>query len=139
MGIDDIVPSQPPLPKSERQGSEQLPPDRDINQATQPQHDKRDGLTLWKDVIGIIQSVATVVALVLSAWWFLRQGTVAPHANLTQSIQALKLHEKWRLVTLGVRFANVGAVPISLSFGRVYIARVLPLEPTIAQKIDSGG
>lgn len=95
-------------------------------------------LGTWKDVTATAQSIATVIAAVAAAWWFLTQGTTTPHANLTQSIQTVKIHEKWRLVRLSVRLSNVGSVPIPLSAGQVYIARVFPLEESIRKDIDAG-
>jgi hypothetical protein len=127
MGIDEIAPPQPPAP---------VPPP-----APQTAHSlplPRDGISLWKDLTATVQSIATVLALCVAGWWFLRQGTAAPHANLTHVIQSVKIHDQWRLVRLSVRVANVGVVPISLDSAKVYLARVLPLEDSIKKMIDGG-
>ena len=143
MGIDEIAPSTPPEGATQ-QSAQALPEQKPITSRTELavppalSGAKRDRLDRWKDVTATIQAVATVIALGVAAWWFFQQGIAAPHANLTESVETLQIHDKWRLVTLNVRIANVGVVPITMSSGRVYIARVLPLEDTILQKIDRG-
>lgn len=99
---------------------------------------KRDCLELTKDVTSVIQAIATAIALLAGAWWFSRQGIAAPHANVTHAVASLQIHEKWRLISLDAHIANVGSVPLRLSTGRVYVQRILPLEPAIRQAIDNG-
>ena len=96
------------------------------------------GLVRFKDSAATIQSLVTVLGILAAAWWFFTQGSVAPHGNLTESVQTLEIHEKWQLVRLSITLKNVGLVPISLDKGQAYIARVLPLEPAIQKQIDAG-
>jgi hypothetical protein len=104
-----------------------------------PPPQARDWLDWWKDVSSTVQSIATVLALLVGAWWFERQGFVFPHANSVQTLQTLKIHGNWRLVRLSVRVSNVGSVPITLDAGTVYIARVYPLEDSVRDLINAGG
>ena len=120
------APTQPPRESSPPEAAEPLP-------KSEPSR-----LGTWKDVTAVIQSIATVLGILAAGWWFFNQGTLAPHADLSQSVQTLDIHPNWRLVRLSVTLKNVGAVPVSLKSGRVYIARVLPLEDAIRKRIDSG-
>lgn len=84
-----------------------------------------------KDVAGIVQSVATVIAVLVGAAWFVRKEQNAPRANIKHEVQSLQLTPQWQWVRLGIVFDNVGEVPIRLSTGKTYIQRVLPLEPVL--------
>jgi len=100
--------------------------------------DKRDRLDWCKDVTSVIQSVAATLAILGAGWWFLMQGLITSHANLTETVQSLKIHDKWRWVRLSVRITNVGLVPMRLHTGTAYVQRIYPLDDDFRQLLDNG-
>jgi hypothetical protein len=107
--------------------------------SSSPAAKARDRIDWWKDVTSIFQSIATVLALLAAGWWFEAQGFSSPHANATQTLETLKIHDNWRLVRVTVHISNVGVVPLKLDTGTVYIARVYPLEDAISDLMKNGG
>lgn len=95
-------------------------------------------LDVAHDVAEIVQAVAATAALGAAAWWFLHQRLSYPHANITHSVQSLKIAPGWTLIALTVHVRNAGVVPVSIDNGTIYIQRVLPLDSTIAKDIAAG-
>lgn len=91
-----------------------------------------------KDVAAIVQAIATVIAVLVGAAWFVRKEQNAPHANIKHEVQSLQLTPQWQWVRLGIVFDNVGEVPIRLSTGKTYIQRVLPLESVLDAQLTRG-
>lgn len=95
-------------------------------------------LKCTKDAASTLQSVATIVALLVGAWWVLRRRRTYPRANFKHVVSHVPLNDDTYLVRLTVAVENVGDVLLRLEESLVGIQQVMPvpehLRPTLLDK-----
>ena len=91
-----------------------------------------------KERIDIIQSIATILAIVLAAAWFLVQRESFPKASISQIITHRQLNKEWIWVHTAVKISNEGKRLLTLTSGSIRIQHILPLEEKFSQAIQQG-
>jgi hypothetical protein len=84
-------------------------------------------LKYTKDAVSTVQSVATIVALLVGAWWVLRRRRTYPRANFRHMVSHVPLNDDTYLVRLTVAVENVGDVLLRLEESLVGIQQVMPV------------
>jgi hypothetical protein len=100
-------------------------------------HSPRSGsipLAVARDVFGTLQSALTIVGIIAAAWWFLFRAESAPKLTLEHAPAHYKLTEDWVWVYVAVEVTNLGERPVRLSSERVWLQKVLPVDPSIQAK-----
>jgi hypothetical protein len=75
-------------------------------------------------VAQLIQGAATAIALLAGAWWFIEQRQTYPHAQLTQSVEAVPVDKGLIAVEVQVQFQNTGKLLIHLTHATVKLQNV---------------
>ena len=85
--------------------------------------------TSFKELIGTLQSLITVVAILSGGYWFVAQRSLKPQVKLEQTVtqRALDGEAGWLLVAVDVRATNVGKTKVSLTKGSLELIQVNPL------------
>jgi hypothetical protein len=100
---------------------------------------ERSALERSKDVASIVQSVATVIAIVVGGAWsyllFIKERREYPHANLQQSATHAQLGPNANLLRVGVAITNAGTTRMDLKSAIIKIQQVLPLTDCVDPKI----
>jgi len=95
-------------------------------------------LKCTKDAASTLQSVATIVALLVGAWWVLRRRRTYPRANFKHIVSHVPLNDDTYLVRLTVTVENIGDVLLRLEESLVGIQQVIPvpehLRPALLDK-----
>jgi len=88
-------------------------------------------LKYTKDAASTIQSIATIAALLVGAWWVLRRRRTYPRANFTHLVTHVPLNDEVNLVRLSVEIENIGDVLLKLEKSAVGIQQVMPVPDPI--------
>lgn len=85
--------------------------------------------TSFKDLVGTVQSLITIVAILAGGYWFLAQRSLKPQVKMEQIIsqRALDGEPGWMLIAVDVRATNVGKTKVSLTKGALELIQVNPL------------
>jgi hypothetical protein len=81
-------------------------------------------LEWWGHLVQIIQGAATAIALALGAWWFIEQRQTYPHAQLSQSVNVVRVAKGLIAVEVQVQFQNTGKLLIHLTHATVKLQNV---------------
>jgi hypothetical protein len=79
-----------------------------------------------RDATATLQSVATIIALLIGAWWVLRRRRTHPRANFKHIVTHVPLDDDIYLVRVTVAIENVGDVLLRLDES---VATILQVEP----------
>jgi len=92
-----------------------------------------------KDNCATIQSLFTVIALIVGGLWAYTQFTVErkgePHANIKQEISYVALSDETNLLRVNVEFINTGISKIELKKYEVIIYQILPVPTSVKKDI----
>lgn len=88
-------------------------------------------LTGIKDAAAIAQSAATILAIVAGAVWFYLRRARYPRANVRHVVTHRHLGNGFVWINVRAEIENKGDVVIHLDRARTWVARVLPVHPTI--------
>jgi hypothetical protein len=97
-----------------------------------------------QDVVGLLESVATLLALVLGGvwayWLFCIRRQRHPRADVTQWVVHHPLTDKKVLVSVETIVLNSGEVLLPLCDGEVWVQQILPLvNPRLVRTIEHNG
>jgi len=92
-----------------------------------------------KDATATVQSVATIIALVVGAWWVLRRRRTRPRANFKHIVSHVPLDEDTYLVRVTVAVENVGDVLLRLEESIGAIRQVVPLHDQVRPALRARG
>jgi hypothetical protein len=95
--------------------------------ATTAVADSPGWLKCTKDAAATLQSVATIVALVIGAWWVLRRRRTYPRANFAHSVTSVPLNGEVTLIRVAVEIENIGDVLLTLATSMAGIQQVVPV------------
>ena len=103
--------------------------------------DDAPSLARAKDWLQIVQSAATVFALIVGAVWALyiygTQREAQPQLDIDHAITALRLTPDYRWVHLTVIHKNRGKSLVQLSSADIRLQRVLPLPKKVQSRLDA--
>jgi hypothetical protein len=94
-------------------------------------------LKYTKDAAAMVQSLATIVALLVGAWWVLRRRRTYPRANFTHSVSHVPLSENTHLVRVTVGIENIGDVLLCLRDSAIGIQQVVPVPEQVRPTLES--
>ena len=95
-------------------------------------------LKCTKDAASTLQSAATIVALLVGAWWVLRRRRTYPRANFRHMVSHVPLNDDTYLVRLTVSVENVGDVLLRLEESVGGIKQVMPLPEYARPALQAG-
>ncbi len=99
-------------------------------------------MNIVKDIAGVLQSIATVIAFLLAGVWtyilFIRTRQKLPRANITHKISHRPISNTKVLLNVTVEISNTGNVLLSLLSGTTRVQQVLPLLPGMLHVINEG-
>lgn len=97
----------------------------------------RRSLAYQKDLFSLIQSVATVLALIAGAVWFLLQGQPFVKANTTLLIEDRRLPgTDWTILIVTFKVENVGMRKIEFTQGVFRAAPLVPVPQEVRAKLS---
>lgn len=90
-----------------------------------------------KDTLAAVQSLATIVALLAGAWWFVKQNQDAPRLKVEHMVSA---HEdpasaEKLIIAVEVKATNTGNTPISIPAGRIRLISIMSDPPLELDKV----
>ena len=95
-----------------------------------------------KPFLETVQSIATIIALVVGAVWGLyiydKQREAKPQLNIDHSVQSVRLNGDYRLVHVAVSHENRGKTLIRLNAADIRVQQVMPMASTLVEKIGKG-
>jgi len=91
-----------------------------------------------KDASATLQSLATILALVVGAWWVLRRRRNFPRAKFAHNVTSVPLDDARVLVHVGVTVENVGDVLMRVADSWVCLQQLKPMPPDLAERISAG-
>jgi len=94
-------------------------------------------LKCTKDAVATVQSIATIVALLVGAWWVLRRRRTYPRANFTHSVSHVSLNESTCLVRVTVGIENIGDVLLRLGESAIGIQQVVPIPEQVRPTLEA--
>ncbi|WP_175163433.1 hypothetical protein [Paraburkholderia fynbosensis] len=103
----------------------------------------RQELVRWsvayqKDLFALLQSIFTIAAILAGGLWFWFQGQPLTKANTTLSVEDRRLTgTDWTLLTITIKFENVGLRTIKLTQGDFRVAEVVPVPESISKQLPS--
>jgi hypothetical protein len=102
----------------------------------------KDVAGITKDVTGALQSVATVVALIVGGIWtfraFVKKREDQPRAKIEHSASHRMLPNNQYLLVLDVFIENVGEVAICLGRSETWLQQIVPLPYNVRCLIENG-
>jgi hypothetical protein len=87
-------------------------------------------LKAWLD---LIQGGATIAALILAGWWFVRQGEARPRLNVQHHLAHRRVSHLKQILVLDATLSNIGNVPIELRRGKVRLYEITPEDKRITE------
>ena len=85
---------------------------KENNSSKKKTNNKDYTLSKLKNILNIIQTCCTIIALILAAVWFLLQGEASQKTNLSYEVTHRKITKEWSWVHLNVVISNVGKRPV---------------------------
>lgn len=95
-------------------------------------------LKYTKDAVSTVQSVATIVALLIGAWWVLRRRRTYPRANFKHIVSHAPLDDNTYLVRLTVAIENVGDVLLRLDESVGGVKQLVPMPEYLQPLLLTG-
>lgn len=96
-------------------------------------------MQMLKHILGIVQSIATIVALVIGGVWALyiynNQREAKPHLNIDHEITSILLSPEYRLIHISVIHENRGNTLIELNKSDIRLQQIMPLSESISKKL----
>lgn len=92
-----------------------------------------------KDATATLQSVATIIALLIGAWWVLRRRRTHPRANFKQIVSHVPIDDDTYLVRVTVAIENVGDVVLRMEESVAAIRQVVPLHDQVRSTLKARG
>jgi hypothetical protein len=96
------------------------------------------GLKIAKDVAATAQSIATIIALLVGAWWVFKKRRNYPRAKFTHTVNHVALGEDLVLVHVGVLVENVGDVLLRVGPSWACVQQVSPFPAAHRKRLASG-
>jgi hypothetical protein len=96
-------------------------------------------LKCTKDAAATLQSVATIIALLVGAWWVLRRRRTYPRANFKHIVSHVPLDDDTYLVRVTIAIENVGDVLLRLEESVGAIQQVVPLHDQLRPALKARG
>jgi hypothetical protein len=96
-------------------------------------------LKCTKDAAATVQSVATIIALLVGAWWVLRRRRTYPRANFKHLVSHVPLDDDTYLVRVTTAIENVGDVLLRLEESVGAIQQVVPLHGQLRPALKARG
>jgi hypothetical protein len=96
-------------------------------------------LKCTKDAVATFQSVATIIALLVGAWWVLRRRRTYPRANFKHIVSHVPLDDDTYLVRVTIAIENVGDVLLRLEESVGAIQQVEPLPEELRTALKARG
>jgi hypothetical protein len=90
-----------------------------------------------KDAAATIQSLATIVALAVAAWWVLRRRRTYPRANFTHLVTHVALNDELNLIRLAVEIENIGDVLLRLDESSAGLQQVVPVPDQLRPALQA--
>ncbi len=106
---------------------------------TTAQTDSPVELKIVKDLAATVQSVATVVALIIGAWWVLKRRRTYPRAKFTHDISEVALDDGRVLLHVAITVENVGDVLVPIGTSVVCAQQINPLPDEHKTRLASAG
>jgi len=87
-----------------------------------------EGIKTW---IEVGQGIATIIAVILGAWWFLEQRSISKNIRLDQTISWQRAigEDHTNLVMLEVHATNIGKIRVDLAPGLLEVFQINPRTP----------
>jgi hypothetical protein len=84
-----------------------------------------------------MESIFTMAALAVGAWWFFHKRTPKPGANITHDVTM------WReadsiFIHLAVRITNCGSVLMQIESGCAWVEQLQPLPENTQRELEAG-
>lgn len=89
-----------------------------------------------KDWLAILQSVATIVAILAAGWWFFMQRQNQPRLRLEHRIAHRRLSPDRQLLIVDIMLSNVGNVKLDLNCGKIRVFTILPQRAVLVNAED---
>ena len=80
-----------------------------------------------KDTFILLQSIITIIALILAGYWFLKQEQSKFRADISHATTHYYNYEDYNIMFLDVEIKNIGNVPIELHYYKVRVRQILPI------------
>lgn len=88
-------------------------------------------LKVTNDAVGVLESLATIAALVVGAWWVLRRRKTYPRAKFAHAASHVALNSRLLLLRVSVTIENVGDVLLRLEKSVAGVQQVSPVPAEI--------
>lgn len=113
-------------------------PEKTKREDTEHNDNKKGGFPSQKlkDIITILQSIVTIVAIIGAFIWFLWTKETSQRANINHEITHRQVHGKWNWVRASITIDNIGKIPIDLSSAIIRIQKILPLDDSLNERIN---
>lgn len=89
-----------------------------------------------KDYASILQSIATIAALIVAAIWFNYQDRAIEKIDTSHELECRKINDKFFWLGAKIRLENRGNVTAFLTKGKVRVQKILPLAKHIKKRIE---
>jgi len=96
-------------------------------------------LKAGKDLAAFVQSLATVVAIVIGAWWVLKRRRLFPRAKFNATVVDARVTDDRLLLHVSIAVENVGDVLLSLGPSIVCVQQLVPLSSAHRERVAAGG
>jgi hypothetical protein len=96
-------------------------------------------LTETKDVFDVLQSVATIAAMIIGGIWtyrkFIKQRHHYPRINLKMSVESIPVSETHNLIHVAILHENKGETLLQSKNAELHLRQVLPLPIEIEAEV----
>jgi len=90
----------------------------------------------FKDILCIIQYIATIFAIIAALIWFLAKSEASQRANIYHEIVHKKLDDNWIWIHISITIENIGKIPLDLKSAIIRIHKLLPLDSSIRKRLN---
>lgn len=90
-----------------------------------------------KDYASILQSGATIIALIFAAIWFIYQDRAVEKIDTSHKLECRKINDQLLWIGAKIKLENKGNVTAFLTKGKVRVQKILPLASHIKKRIES--
>lgn len=91
---------------------------------------------ITRNIAQTIQSIVTIIGVIMAGYWFLKRRQINPRAKLTHKIIHHTLDDKTLLIRVTATIENIGNVLIEIDHAVIRINWVLPLIEDVAKSIE---
>jgi hypothetical protein len=96
------------------------------------------GLKIVKDLAATVQSIATILGLVVGAWWVFKRRRVYPRAKFTHNVAHVELDAQRLLLHVAIVVENIGDVLMRVGPVVVCAQQLRPLPDDHRKRLESG-